>query len=336
MFDSAALGAAVYNSRSPSTAKGAGLSSIVKINGVRRRKATKSTVDLTLVGQIGTPIIDGIAEDTIGQKWVLPSPITIPGTGTITVTAEAQEEGAVSAQAGTITKIFTPTLGWQSVNNVLAATEGVAVEEDAELRVRQEQSVALPSLSIFEGTVGAVSNIDGVTRVKGYENDSNVTDSDGIPAHNIAIVAEGGDAFEIAEAIATHKTPGTPTFGTTSEVVFDENGVPNTINFFRPTIVGIKAEVEITALTGYSSAYADLIKQAVADSINTLKIGEDVIITKLYVPANLPGNQASTTYNIIVVKIAKLADPLGTSNITIAFNEAAECDVSDVVVTVVP
>jgi uncharacterized phage protein gp47/JayE len=336
LYDSAALGASVYNSRSPTTSQGVGLSSVVKINGIRRRIATNSTVDLDIGGQVGTIITNGVAEDTLGQKWLLPASVTIPISGSITVTATAEEVGEVSAQVGTITKIFTPTLGWQTVDNAAVATEGVAVETDAELRIRQTESVALPSLSVFEGTVGAVKNVDGVTRVQGYENDSNITDSDGIPAHNISIVAEGGDVAEIAEAIAIHKTPGTGTYGTTSETVFDEYGVPNVINFYRPTIVDVEVEVTIEAFTGYSSAFADEIKAAVAAAINILAIGKDVLITKLYVPANLPGTSQGATFDIVSIEIAKSGDPLAASNIDILFNEAAQCVVGDVTVTVVP
>lgn len=336
MFDAAVLGASVYNSFSPATAQGAGLASVVKINGIKKRVATKSTVDLDISGAVGTTIENGIAEDSNGKKWLLPTSVLIPGSGNITVTATAEEAGAITAQADTITKIFTPTRGWVTVNNPLAATPGVAVESDGQLRVRQSISTALPSLSVFEGTKGAVANVAGVTRSEGYENDSASVDSDGIPAHSIAMVVEGGDAAEIAEAIAIKKTPGTRTVGTTSEVVYDRYGMPNTINFYRPTIVPITVQVELTAFTGYSSAYAELIKTAVADAINALKIGQDVLFTKLYVPANLPGTIPGTTFDIATIKIKKGANPLAAANITILFNEAASCATTDVSVVVLP
>src|SRR6185503_10030857 len=97
----------------------------------------------------------------------------------------------------------------------------------AELRARQVVSTALPSLSVMDGTVGAVANVTGVTRFKGYENDTGSADVNGIPAHSISIVAEGGDSQEIADAIARHKTPGTGTYGTTSVTTYDAQGVPN-------------------------------------------------------------------------------------------------------------
>ena len=334
-YDLCALFAAVYNSFSPATAQGDALSRNVKINGIKRRSATFSTADLVIIGQQGTTLTDALAEDANGNKWAIPSPTVVPPSGSITVTATCQTIGAISAGANTINKIATPTLGWQTVNNPLPATEGVAVETDAQLRSRQTVSTALPSLSVLDGTIGAVANVTGVVRFRGYENDSNVTDSDGMPAHNIAIVAEGGAVQDIAEAIAAKKTPGTGTYGTTSATVFDQYGVPNTINFFRPTPAVIGVEVTIDPLQGYTSGYADLIKQAVADSINALPIGDDVLITRLYVPANLAGRPEGSTYDLNLVRIKKNAGAFGTSNITIAFNEAAECLPANVTVITV-
>ena len=82
----------------------------------------------------------------------------------------------------------------------------------------------------------------------------------------------------------------------------------------------------ITPLTGYTTGFADLIAAAVADSIRNLEIGDDVLITKLYVPANLPGTAAGATFDISLLRIKKNAGSFGTSNLTLAFNEVAECD----------
>lgn len=326
MFDTMQVAAAVYNSFSPLTAQSDALSRNVKINGIRRRIPTFSTADLRIIGQAGSSITNGQAEDTLGQKWNLPASVTIPVGGEITVTATAAQIGAISAAANTITKIATPTIGWQTVGNPMPATEGKAVETDAELRRRQAASTAIPSRSVLDGTIGAVASIDGVTRFRGYENDTNSTDSDGIPAHSIAIVVEGGDAQTIGDAIANKKTPGTGTYGTTTVTTYDEYGLPNLINFFRPTPATIGVEISINALTGYTSGFADQIAAAVAASIRALEIGDDVLITKLYVPANLPGTQAGATFDIAQIRIKKNAGAFGTSNLLLDFNEVAECD----------
>ena len=102
------------------------------------------------------------------------------------------------------------------------------------LRERQAVSTALPSLTVFEGTLGAVATVEGVTRWRGYENDTNVEDDNGLPPHSICLVVEGGDAQSIADAIAVKKTPSCYTHGDVEVLTRDEMGVPNHIRFITP------------------------------------------------------------------------------------------------------
>lgn len=333
LYDTAALGSATMNSFSPVSAQGAGLARVVKINGIEKRSPTYSTVDIDITGALGTLIDNGVVIDILNQKWNVPT-VTIPGSGAITVTATAQEKGSIRAEANTVNRIYTPTRGWLTVNNPLAATAGVGVELDAELRNRQSVSTANPSLTVMEGTVGAVENVSGVTRVRGYENDTGVTDGNGIPAHKISLIVEGGDAMEIAQTIAKHKTPGTGTYGTTSELVYDSKGMPLTIMFYRPTQKAVKARITLDTFPGYSATYDDLIKTAVSDAINAFGIGNDALITKLYVPANLSGDPVSDTYDVALIEIAFVADSFGTANLSIAFNEVSTCTLGDVTIVV--
>jgi uncharacterized phage protein gp47/JayE len=334
IFDTLQVASAVYSSFSPLTAKSDALSRNVKINGIARRVATYSTVDLVLVGQAGTSITDGQAEDASGQKWIIPGTVVIPPAGSMTVTAQAMDIGAITASANSINKISTPTFGWQTVNNPAAAVVGVPVETDADLRRRQAQSVAIPAQSVLDSIIGAVASLPGVLRYRGYENDGDTTDANGLPAHSISLVVEGGTAQVIGETIALKKTPGTRTYGTTAVTTVDKFGMENVINFYRPTTATISVEVTATALTGYTSSYAALIKAAVAETINDLLIGDDVLITKLYVPANLPGTDAGKTFDITQIRIKKNAGSWQTTNIVLAFNEIAQCAATDVTVTV--
>jgi uncharacterized phage protein gp47/JayE len=326
IYDTCQIAAAVYSSYSPSTAQSDALSRNVKINGIKRKVATYSQVDLRIVGQVGSVIANGIAEDQIGNKWLLPDSVTIPITGEITVTAMAENLGSISAPASTITKIATPTLGWQTVNNLASATEGVPVEPDADLRVRQTQSTAIPSLSVMDGIGGAIASIEGVVRSRGYENDSNVVDANGLPPHSISFVVDGGDVQVIGDTIAIKKTPGTGTYGTTSVTTYDKYGMPNVIDFFRPTSVTISVEITVDALLGYTTSIGEEIAKKVAAHINALKIGDDVLISRIYTPANLYGSPDGDTYDISLIRIKKNAGNFVTSNIVVAFNEAVFCN----------
>ena len=146
--DCNAMTISLYSSFSPKTATGDALTRNVAINGIQRALPTYSTVDLRLTGIAGTTITDGYAVDQNSKKWNLPSRITIPSEGSITVTATAAEPGSVLAQVNTVNHIGKPTRGWQSVTNIATSSLGNPLEQDAELKQRQALSVALSAISI--------------------------------------------------------------------------------------------------------------------------------------------------------------------------------------------
>lgn len=332
--DANAAAIAIYNSFSPATGQGAALSSNVKINGIAREVPSYSTVALTITGQAFAVINNGVAKDASGNRWLLPSTVTIPIGGSTTVTATCEAVGAVAAPIGTVTGIATPTLGWQAVTNAAAATPGAPVESDAALRFRQSISTALPSLTVLDGIVGAVAGLAGVTRYAAYENDTDSTDVNGIPGHNLSMIVEGGDVLAIAAAIAAKKPPGTPTYGTTSQTVIDTYGNVIPIKFYRPTEVAIAAAITIKGLAGYNADIGAQLVGAVAAYINALKIGASVLLTRLYLPANLSGNINGMTFEVTGLAISKKPATPTSADVTIAFNEVASCAVSDIALTV--
>ena len=328
----------VYRSFSPATALGDALTSNVKINGITRRAATNSTVDLLLTGTVGTAITNGSVRDTNSVVWNLPATVVIGSDGTVVATATCANSGAVAAVAGSVNGINTPTRGWASVTNPLAATVGVAAETDAELRVRQSQSVALASLTPFDAVDGAIANVEGVTRHKLFENDQEVTDSNGLPPHSISAIVEGGDATEIANTIRSVKGQGVSTYGTTSVIVTDKYGNPYTIRFSRPVDVPIYVSITLQALTGYSSEVGDEIKAAVAAYINSLAIGDSVLLSRVYSPANLgvvSGGNARY-YDIMELLIGRSADDVAAANLGVAYDESASCSVDNIALVVTP
>ncbi|AXT65709.1 hypothetical protein B6I65_26025 [Klebsiella pneumoniae] len=328
----------VYRSFSPATALGDALTSNVKINGITRRAATNSTVDLLLTGTVGTTITNGSVRDTNSVVWNLPATVVIGSDGTVVATATCVNSGAVAAVAGSVNGINTPTRGWASVTNPLAATVGVAAETDAELRVRQSQSVALASLTPYDAVDGAIANVEGVTRHKLFENDTETTDANGLPAHSISAIVEGGDATSIANTIRSVKGQGVSTYGTTAVIVTDKYGNPYTIRFSRPIDVPVYVSITLKALTGYSSEVGDEIKAAVASYINSLAIGDSVLLSRVYSPANLgvvSGGNARY-YDIMELLIGRSADDVAAANLVVAYDESASCSVDNIALVVTP
>lgn len=326
----------VYNCFSPATGYGAALTSNVKINGIARKGATNSTVDLLLTGTAGTTITNGTVKDTNNVIWRLPASVVIGVDGTVTVTAICSNSGAVAALAGTITTINTPTRGWTSVTNPAAAAVGAPAETDAELRIRQGQSVAIPSMTPFEGVDGAIANIAGVTRHKLYENDTGKTDGNGLPPHSISAIVDGGDVTEIAQTIRGNKGQGVRTWGKTSVTVPDKYGNPHIISFSRPTDVPVYGKITLTVFAGYTSQIGVQIQQAVADYINRLMIGDQVLLSRIYSPANLgvvSGGNARY-YDIQELLIGKSPEAVAAANINIAYDESASCKPENIIITV--
>jgi hypothetical protein len=287
----------VYNQFSPATAIGAGLSSVVKINGLQRESSSNSSVIVTLVGQAGTPIDNALIGDNLnlGTQWSIPNGTVIPNSGTIEVTATSTTSGNVTLPNNSLTIILTPIPGWQTVTNGSnTVSVGTAVEIDATLRQRQSGSVSLPAQTVLAGIQGGLENLAGITAVAMYKNDTGSTDANGTPPHSITAVVAGGSATQIAQTIALYKSPGVSTYGTTTEIVYDSIGVPSTINFFVLAYVPVAVLVNLNPLTGYTSNAASNIQAAIAYAVNELAIGENSYCGRLWGPANLDGDAATT------------------------------------------
>ncbi len=331
LFEMAQVAAKIYASFSPTTATGDALTRNVKINGLRRKAATYSTAELRVVGENGTRIPQGSqCKDKSGNKWQTTADVVIGSSGEALVQAQAVDIGAVAALANTITEIATPQKGWQSVTNPADALEGVAVENDFALRLRQSRSVALPSQTINEGILGAIFALENVQRAKLYENDTDATDANGLPPHSINAVVYGGDAGEIAEVLANKKTPGCRAFGDVCVEIVDRYSNKTTYCFSRPTIKKVSVKIKITPLLNYLVDYADLIKSNVADYVNNTDIGGKLYLSKLYVPANLANTETGGTFDVLEI-LVKIADgEYAAQNVTCSRTEMLECD--DVVV----
>ena len=334
IYDCGQTAVAVYNSFSPQTAFGAGLSSVVKINHLARAIATNSQVNVTITGVAGTTIVNGVVGDVESNQWLLPTSVTIPPGGTLLVTATAKEVGAIQAVINSVTKIVTPTAGWQSVTNLTAASPGQPIESDAELRARQIISPALNSNTVLSGLAASIKALPGVVYGTIYENDTDTTDTNGLPPHSISAVVQGGVAADIAQTLYNRKAPGVATYGSTTVVITDVSGADRDIDFFIPTEKPTKVEVSLYPGGGYTTVIADAIKAAIVNHINALSIGEDVIVTRLLVPAMLAGLQDNESYRLTQVRAAFVGGSFGSTDLTIAFTEKATAVLADITIIV--
>lgn len=316
-----------YNARSPETAIGASLDSVVKLNGIKRKAASQSTCQVKITGTPFTQILNGAVKDRAGLIWDLPSNVVIDSSGITYTVVTCRKAGAVSALAGDITQIETPTYGWISVENEVAAVLGNTEETDAQLRERQTISTANPSQTMLAGTKGAIAALKNVSRYAVYENDTNVEsvtedNPHGLPAHSVTCVVEGGTDEDVAEAIFLHKGIGCYTHGDVVVEYTDQNDYINRIRFFRPDYKDVFVKVVIKKYTGYISSMTTKVREAVYEYLAALTIGSDVsasVLSNIIAACN--PSLTKPIFGIKELKIGLSKDALAAQDITIGFKE---------------
>lgn len=330
-YDTLLTSMLAYNARSPRTAVGTGLAAVVALNGIKPKSQTNSIVTVTCVGTPYTVINSGIISDANGNKWNLPETVTIGENGTVSVTATCQTAGAITAFAGEVNRIQTPTFGWTSVSNPAAATPGQPVEQDSDLRERQAISVAVPSQALTEGILGSVLAVENVLDAQLYENDTGAPlntingayNPGGFPEHSITLVVNGGADDDIARAIYLRKTPGCYTDGDIETEIVDQYNVTTTIRFYRPEEVMIDVEITIDPLANYTSDIGDDIIDAVTAYIDDLNIGQSLIISELWQAALSTDNNRYPLFSLKSITAGADGDPLATDDISLNFNQKA-------------
>lgn len=342
-YDAYQAGEVLYNAQSVETAIGAGLDYQVALAGISRKQATRSAVELVLSGTGNTIITGGVCADANGYLWDIPGSVTLDANGQATATAYCREYGFVSAQENTITRIMTPTLGWESVTNPAAAVAGTIREKDSELRARFRQSVALSSTSMLDSLQSAILAVEDVIRCAVYGNDTGETDANGIPPHTVCCVVEGGNDQELAEIIWRKKGIGPGSYGGASGdpnlvqcIVYDTNNNAHTVSFARLAYVDVTVSIEVIPKGGYSEDIATEIKMAIVDYLRTFGIGVTLDVSTLWsVVQSVNTNLQKPLFSIKSVKAKRGTDSLSTADVLIGFNEVARVAASAITVSTV-
>lgn len=324
------LAESVYNSQYQRSAEGIPLDNSMATTNNTRLDPIKSTVVATIIGTNGTLIESGFRASVAGDSssvFETTSNFTIPVSGTIDVTMIATEFGAIIANAGTLTTIDTPVFGVTSITNNNDATIGRAEESDADFKLRGRNEKQKSGTSPVEGIRKAIRDLDNIVQAIVIENDTDVTDGDGRPPHSIEAVVQGGDDTEIAQAIFNSKAGGIQTFGSTSIVITDSQGISKTINFNRPVTKDIYVIVNVTKNTDTSEGalYPVDGDQQIKDAI--VSWGADFLIARdvLRDGANGIINPINTVAGIRAVDVLFGLTPTPTTStpISIGLNELA-------------
>lgn len=258
----------------------------VSLLGIQRQGATftQQQVQITVNNAVTLEGLDAdannpdgtgytVADDT-GTEFILLDTFNAPSEGVYNLTFRAKDLGSITTIPNTITNPVTIILEVTDINNPTGALEiGLDGELDATLRLRATQSTANRAKGFIDSLTGNLLNIDGVTDARVFENYTDVIDVDGIPAHGIWAIVEGGANTDIADTIYFTKNAGCDMKGAIAIDITTVNGSIFTILFDRPASKELYIRFDIQKLNPTQGFDEDGIKQYITDNLS-FTIGE--------------------------------------------------------------
>jgi uncharacterized phage protein gp47/JayE len=320
----------VFYSGSPKYAEGVPLSYAGKNIGISRKQATKSKGIVRFTGSPGTniPINYQVATDT-NIYYATTETKVIPTGGYIDVNVEAILAGENGDTAtNTITKIVNPIIGLSSITNQAATAGGQDEESDVLFRNRYQDSTASGAGSTVDAIRANVLKVTDVQDAIVTENDTEST-VNSIPAKSFLTLVKGGDNTAVAMAIFQKKPAGIKSYGTTTTNITDTQGISHAISFSRPTNVNVWIEVNTTVDSNYPVDGNDLIKAAILNYINSIKLGEDVLIYKLI---TLISNLGLNGILDLSIELSTDGSSYAASNVTIDSDEVAVTELAKITI----
>jgi hypothetical protein len=327
-----------HNGFNPDAAEGLLLEKLSALTGTLREGATKSTVTLSCDLDAATTLLAGTHyANVVGNpdsRWTPSADYTASGPGAQDVEFEAEFAGAVSANAGTITEINTPVVGWNSVTNAADAAIGREIDTDAILRQRREEELRATGTATLDAIRADVVADPLVQQCSVFENVSDVVDINGLPPRSIEVVVFDGDPpaltdDQVAQLIFDSKPAGMLVFGLSSGTATDSLGSQHTIGFSRPTERQLYLEigVAIDSVTGYAGEAA--LKEALVDLNESYFFQGRDVIGKLFVQTAMAFDGI---WNIGNPKFDFVASPTNENDIVVGPREIVRLDTSRITI----
>jgi hypothetical protein len=178
---------------------------------------------------------------------------------------------------------------------------------------------------MLESTVAAIRAIPEVSRSRVYDNDTNLTDANGIPGHSIAAVVEGGLDADIAKAIYLRKGPGGGTYGSTSYNYTNDLGVTTVIQYSRPIYTAIDINLDVRPGRGYTTDILTALQGYIEGYIDSLTIGNPVTTTGILkaISVAVP-DQTDPPFLIASLQLGVAGESMGSTDLPIDWNAVAD------------
>lgn len=212
----------IYNSFNPDAAVGIALDALAQFCGISRKGGTYTQIAITITTDRSLNLngLDSsspftVADQAGNQFQLIASASLIQGTNNLNF--QAVNIGYVQTTPNTITTPITYIPGVLTINNAAIAFQvGTNQETDSQFRLRRQQSTAVPSQGVLQGLIGGLYTISGILQAVVYENQTDSVDANGVPAHAIWVITNGGATADIANMIYKYRSQGCNMKGATT------------------------------------------------------------------------------------------------------------------------
>ena len=279
--------AELANQINPDIAGGVFLDAIWAFTRGRRRSATRSVLNgVEFRGVPGTniPYRSVAVVETTGARFLTSVDMVIGSSGVVTGQMVSEGTGPIAAPVGSLNQVASSVLGWEQVNNPVAATLGSDRESDIASRKRRRNTLALQSMSLSEAVFSRVADVDEVRSLsyrENYTKDPVVIDGVTLAPNSIWVCVDGGVETDIATALLNAKTGGTGWNGDVLISLIDPwSGQPYSVRFDRPEEISrlVRITIKQTTLDAQTIVPDAVMQYAEGelDGEDGLVIGEDL------------------------------------------------------------
>ena len=322
----------LYYSSFPNTARGQSLDRLGPFAAVSRNQATQARIEVKIKGTVGESVPSAFLLKSDKTSFYVVNDYTIDSNGEVVAIANCVDDGTVgNISNGERLDIQNPRMGIDSVEFIRIVQNGEELESDKDFRVRFANSLAGAGSSTESAIKGAIYRVPLVDGVSVIDNNSDTASS--IPPHSFAcyVLAPESQYDEIAKAIFDKKPLGIQCIGDIERIVYDAWGKPHTVKFFATSKAELKISMQIKTNQYFESSGISQIKDNIANFINNLANGSDVYYTSVFgYIHNVTG-----VVSVVDLKICKIGQNPGNSDIAIGEQEIARIDVSNISVEVV-